>query len=169
MGLLVATVACGGVYFANSSDETTTEQAQAENIVTTEDMIQQLETDGYLVRNTEEWETEINTVIDTTRQEVEAEFAANTEEEGNEEEENQEEQEEESTESEESEETFLLIIRNGMTSFAVADELIRGNIIEDKQAFVQEAEAQNLAGFIKPGAYEVTSGMTTAQIFEMIT
>lgn len=94
-------------------------------------------------------------------------FFAQEEEES--EEEPEEEQEEEQEQEQETEEVFLLIIRNGMTSFQVADELIRGNIIDNKQEFVAQAEQQNLAGFLKPGAYEITSGMSTAEIFALIT
>ncbi|MEY8750541.1 hypothetical protein [Alkalicoccobacillus gibsonii] len=162
IGLIVASVACGAVYFTNTSNETDAE-VQAETLLTDDEMIEQLEEQGYLVRNSEEWEDEVNTVIDTTRLEVEAEFAAQ------EEEESEEEPEEEQEEEQETEEVFLLIIRNGMTSFQVADELIRGNIIDNKQEFVAQAEQQNLAGFLKPGAYEITSGMSTAEIFALIT
>ncbi|MCM2677809.1 endolytic transglycosylase MltG [Alkalicoccobacillus plakortidis] len=171
VGLIVASVACGVVYYTSSNDQLT-DQAEAEAPLTDDEMILQLEDNGYLVRNSEEWEAEVNTVIDTTRQEVEAEFAEVEEEEATEdepeEEENEEEQEEQEAENE-SEEVFLLIIRNGMTSFDVADELIRGNIIDNKREFVVQAEQQNLAGFLKPGAYEITSGMTTADIFALIT
>ncbi|MBM0064357.1 hypothetical protein [Alkalicoccobacillus gibsonii] len=166
IGLIVASVACGSVYFTNTSNETDAE-VQAETLLTDDEMIEQLEEQGYLVRNSEEWEDEVNTVIDTTRLEVEAEFAAQEEEES--EEEPEEEQEEEQEQEQETEEVFLLIIRNGMTSFQVADELIRGNIIDNKQEFVAQAEQQNLAGFLKPGAYEITSGMSTAEIFALIT
>ncbi|MEK4564562.1 hypothetical protein MKX54_07840 [Alkalihalobacillus sp. FSL R5-0424] len=166
IGLIVASVACGTVYFTNTSNETDAE-VQAETLLTDDEMIGQLEEQGYLVRNSEEWENEVNTVIDTTRLEVEAEYAAREEEES--EEEPEEEQEEEQEQEQESEEVFLLIIRNGMTSFNVADELVRGNIIDNKQEFVRQAEQQNLAGFLKPGAYEITSGMSTAEIFALIT
>ncbi|WYP27971.1 hypothetical protein NSQ54_07775 [Alkalihalobacillus sp. FSL W8-0930] len=164
IGLIVASVACGTVYFTNTSNETDAE-VQAETLLTDDEMIGQLEEQGYLVRNSEEWENEVNTVIDTTRLEVEAEYAAREEEESEEEPEEEQEEEQE----QESEEVFLLIIRNGMTSFQVADELIRGNIIDNKQDFVRQAEQQNLAGFLKPGAYEITSGMSTAEIFALIT
>ncbi|MFK3937675.1 hypothetical protein ACI2JA_09235 [Alkalihalobacillus sp. NPDC078783] len=167
IGLIVASVACGAVYFTNTSNETDAE-AQAESLLTDDEMIEQLEEQGYLVRNSEEWENEVNTVIDTTRLEVEAEYAAREEEESEEEPESEEEEQEEEPE-QETEEVFLLIIRNGMTSFNVADELVRGNIIDDKQEFVRQAEQQNLAGFLKPGAYEITSGMSTAEIFDLIT
>ncbi|TSB46720.1 endolytic transglycosylase MltG [Alkalicoccobacillus porphyridii] len=164
LGLMAATISCGTVYFLNSENNAT-EEVQAEVLLSSEEMIEQLEADGFLVRNTEEWETELNTVINATRQEVEAEL----EEEAEEETEQEEQEEAEEPEEDNNEEVFLLIIRNGMTSFDVADELIRGNIIDNKQAFVLAAEEQNLAGFLKPGAYEITSGMSTAQIFEVIT
>lgn len=73
IGLIVASVACGAVYFTNTSNETDAE-VQAETLLTDDEMIEQLEEQGYLVRNSEEWEDEVNTVIDTTRLEVEAEF-----------------------------------------------------------------------------------------------
>ncbi|MDQ0205585.1 hypothetical protein [Alkalicoccobacillus murimartini] len=168
IGLLVATVSCGVVYYVGGSDQLA-DGVQAEEDITNDEMILQLENEGYLVRNSVEWEDELNTVIDTTRQEVEAEYAEL--EEADEEEEGQEEEEEpaEEEEAQEEESVFLLIIRNGMTSFDVADELIRGNIIDNKQEFVVQAEQQNLAGFLKPGAYEITSGMSTADIFALIT
>lgn len=64
---------------------------------------------------------------------------------------------------------FILIVQSGMNSKDISSTLERAGIIQNSQDLEDYLIAQNLAGLIQIGEYELDSSMTIKQIADKIT
>ncbi|WP_088102470.1 endolytic transglycosylase MltG [Halalkalibacter urbisdiaboli] len=64
--------------------------------------------------------------------------------------------------------TTVLRITSGMTSRDVAKQLVRGQIIEDEQAFLNYMQSTNRNKIIRTGEYEIRSNMSVEEIADII-
>jgi len=80
-----------------------------------------------------------------------------------------EEEDEETAESDSNEsESFTVTIKEGEPSSVVADQLEYLGLIEDRYAFSDYLETNDLANKVRPGNYVVTSDMTEAELAQAI-
>lgn len=63
---------------------------------------------------------------------------------------------------------LFLDISPGMTSFDIADRLIRGKIINDRDQFLHDVKQLGLSTSLKTGFYELSSEMTIEEIIQKI-
>lgn len=62
----------------------------------------------------------------------------------------------------------MLTVSSGMTSIDVGNALEKANIIESGLDFYKEVENRGLENDLRPGTFEVESGMTTDEIISTI-
>lgn len=153
-GLIVSTGVCGAVYYA----EPNTEKSVVESTigVTEDEMKKQLTTKGYVVLSDEEWQQI------TGPKEVEGE-------ESTKEESGETEQKENSTKEDTKKKTpevtkTTVTVADGMTSIDVGKALQQAGYIENAFNFTKIVEDRGLANKLRPGTYEVNSGMSIDQL-----
>ncbi|MCQ6276103.1 hypothetical protein JMM81_14335 [Bacillus sp. V3B] len=153
-GLIVAASICGAVYFfgsgeAKSIDTTetkeSTETTETIEKVSVDEMKTLLSAEGYVIHTEEEWSEQLSA----------AETANN-----------------ENKEQKETEEKVvyhtMLSVSSGMTSIDVGRALEQTNIIDDAFAFSQEIDKRGIANKLRPGMFEVESGMSLDEVISVI-
>jgi cell division protein YceG involved in septum cleavage len=157
-GLLAAAILTGGAYFFGPSEakstekpEDKTEKAAKQKVLTDKEMIDLLSSKGYVINTEDEWSKQLAAAAKTN------------------------EKKEEKTEEKSNKETgekvvyrTILTVSMGMTSIDVGNALERANIIESGVQFYKDVEKRGLANELRPGTFEVESGMTTDEIISVI-
>ncbi|NEU30733.1 endolytic transglycosylase MltG [bacterium LRH843] len=65
--------------------------------------------------------------------------------------------------------TMVLQVTAGMTSLDIAEQLVRGHIISDRSVFLDYVNANQLAGALRAGEYELNSNETIEEITARMT
>ncbi|MFA9455802.1 hypothetical protein ACERJO_03415 [Halalkalibacter sp. AB-rgal2] len=151
-GLFLATALIGGaLYVSHSQEEVTDAEEDREAPLTsheelsTTQLIEQLEQEQYVVISEDEF-AELHAQLD--------------------------EQEDRTEENEHERQTtyvMILEISQGMTSYDVAEQLVRGRIINNEQDLLSYVQNEQLSHRLRTGQYEVTSDMTIEEIVELMT
>ncbi len=149
-GLFLATAIFGGIYYLSYEEEMTTSIQQTEVNVSSSlsTMKQELEEDGFFVLTEEEMEQKL-AESDTLQKNASPDLQ--TEEEPR------------------IIYTMLLQISAGMTSNEVADQLVRGQIIEDRSVFLDYVETNQLTQSLRIGEYKLQSDMNMEEIIDQLT
>lgn len=143
-GLLVATSICGIVYLLGSS-----EAAQSATKLSEDEMISSLTSEGYVVQTEEEWEKQVaanETPKENTKKETTEAVAPQ----------------------EKVVYRTILSVSKGMTSIDIGKILKSTHIIDQSVSFSKEVEQRGLSNKLRPGTYEVDSGMTIDEIMAAI-
>ncbi|MBA9026097.1 hypothetical protein [Peribacillus huizhouensis] len=142
-GLLLATSICGIVYLFGSNN------VQTAKIPSEDEMISSLTSEGYIVQTKEEW-----------KKQFEAHEAS------------KENTKEETTETVAPQEKVvyrtILSVSKGMTSIDIEKILKSTKSIDPAIDFSKEVEKRGLSNKLRPGTYEVDSGMTIDEIMAAI-
>ncbi len=142
-GLILSTSICGIVYLLGSNN------VQSAKIPSEDEMINSLTADGYIVQTEEEWKKQI-TANETPKEQIK----------------------EEPTEAETAEEKVvyrtILSVSKGMTSIDIEKILKSTKSIGPEINFSKEVENRGLSNKLRPGTYEVDSGMTIDEIMAVI-
>lgn len=151
-GILMTTTICGAVYFTDKKDVPNVSAKSAENntIVKAEptenEMIQLLQSKGYVVLAKTEYDKNIN----------DAKASA---------------QKQDSPEDNKSAKNVTKVILNvsdGMTSINVGNMLVQAGLIENAFNFSKEIESRGLENKLRPGTFVVDSEMSYDQIIATI-
>ncbi|MFI8576475.1 hypothetical protein [Rossellomorea aquimaris] len=149
-GLLIATTSIGAVYMFGPSEAEST--AKVETVKTEklseEEMVKQLTSNGFVIHTEAEWNKQLSAM--TEKQEEKAE-----------------DKKEEKTDDKVVYKT-ILTVSTGMTSIDVGNALENANIIKSGLDFYKEVEKRGLENDLRPGTFEVESGMTTDEIISTI-
>lgn len=157
-GILVAASVCAIVYLFGPS-EATTQQAQAQEKVTKEEMVSLLGADGYVIHTEEQWQEQLAAF--QTELDAKEEPEAVTE----------PKKEEPKAEQEVKEVIIyrtMLTISPGMTSIDVGEALVRAEITDSAMTFFKEVEKRGLANALRPGTFEVDSEMSLDEVISII-
>lgn len=146
-GLFLATAIIGGIYYLSQETHTAAPKPEDLEAFSISEMKQELEGEGFVVFTTEELEQERATTRD-----------------------DQTDSEDSSTKEEpQIIYTMLLQITAGMSSYDVAEQLVRGHIIGDRTVFLDYVEANQLAQSLRVGEYELRSDMTIEEMLDRLT
>ncbi len=145
-GLLVAATVTGAVYFFGPSEAKSTEKSSdtvKSEKLTEDEMIDQLASKGYVIHTEDEW---------------------NKQQEANK-------KTEEKTGKKSGKNVVyrtILTVSSGMTSIDVGNALEKANIIDSGIQFYKEVEKRGLENDLRPGTFEVESGMSTDEMMSII-
>ncbi|WRP07979.1 hypothetical protein U9J35_07440 [Rossellomorea aquimaris] len=151
-GLLIATTSIGAVYMFGPSEAKSTEKVETVKTekLSEEEMVKQLTSNGFVIHTEAEWNKQLSAM--TEKQEGKAEAEDNKE---------------EKTDDKVVYRT-ILTVSTGMTSIDVGNALENANIIKSGLDFYKEVEKRGLENDLRPGTFEVESGMTTDEIISTI-
>jgi glutamate synthase domain-containing protein 3 len=150
-GLLIAASLTGSVYFFGPSEADSSEK-NAETVktekLTDEQMIEQLTSKGFVVHTEEEWTKQVTAASEKTEEKAEEKPKQNAE--------------------EQIVYRTVLTVSSGMTSIDVGNALEKAHIIEDGLQFFKEVENRGLENDLRPGTFDVESGMTMDEIISIV-
>lgn len=156
-GLIVAAIFLGSVYFMGADEVSGKDTKEAPKQVTdssVDDMVSKLIDEGYVVQTKEEWNKELSVAKEEAKANKPKEEA------------------EVNKPKEEAAENVVyrtvISVTTGMTSIDVGKALQQTNIIDSGFAFSQEVEKRGLSNQLKPGMFEVQSGMSIDEIISTI-
>jgi hypothetical protein len=151
LGLLLAATATGGVYFFGPSEAESTEKpdgntAKTEKL-TEEEMIEQLTSQGFVVQSKEAWDKQAAAASEA-----------------------KEEKTEEKSEKKNDDVVYrtILNVSTGMTSIDIGNALEEAKIIDDGMKFYKEVENRGLENELRPGTFQIESGMSMDEIISII-
>lgn len=162
-GIFIAAALMAIVYFLGGSNSGTAVKTIAAEKMSAAQMKEELSSEGFVVKSQEEWDAQVAAV---KAAEKKAKAAAKTAEAADDKNKDKQEQEGEGTEKVVY--RTALFVASGMTSIDVGNALVQSKIIPNALEFSQEVERRGLANSLKPGMYEVESGMTTDEIMAAI-
>jgi hypothetical protein len=147
VGLLVAATLTGAVYFSDSSKAKSTEKS-AETVksekLTEDEMFKKLESKGFVIQTEDEWNQQVAAANEKT---------------------------EEKAEKKADEKVIyrtILTVSSGMTSIDVGNALERGKVIDSGMEFYKEVEKRGLENDLRPGTFEIESGMKMDEVISII-
>lgn len=143
-GLIVAATLCGAVYFNSSAKANS---SQTVKTLSNEEMKDKLSTEGYVIYTEKEW----NQLTEQTEQEKVKDT-----------------QKEPPKNQDNIVYRTVLNVSSGMTSIDVGRSLERAKIIDRAKTFSNEVEKRGLSNQLRPGIYEVESGMKMDEILAVI-
>ncbi|WP_413375330.1 hypothetical protein [Alkalihalobacillus sp. 1P02AB] len=160
-GMIIAVSVCGVVYYTTDNSSVGAEGAIPEvQEQTDEELIGQLQESGYVVQTESEWKSQLEELEAAVVERVAAELEAV-----------EEDVEETDADSEEGDNIVyrtMLTVSPGMTSIDVGRALESANIIDNARDFFNEVEKRDLSNELRPGTFEVESGMSMGQIIDII-
>lgn len=154
-GLIAAASILGAVYFFGPGEANTAKSAEKPS---TKEMKSMLASEGYVVHTKEEWDKQLAAVKDA-KNKAEKATADNK---------NKAENKAQEQNSDKVVYKMMLSVSMGMTSIDVGNALVQGKIIDDAFAFSKEVENRGLANALRPGMYEVQSGMTMDEVISVV-
>jgi hypothetical protein len=154
-GLLAAAILTGSVYLFGPSEAKSTEKPsdkteKAEKL-SKEEMIEQLTAEGYVINTEEEWSKQLAAAAKSS--------------------EKKDDKAEKKTDDKTGEKVVyrtILTVSMGMTSIDVGNALEKAHIIESGIQFYKDVENRGLENELRPGTFEIESGMTTDEIISVI-
>ncbi|MEH7343914.1 hypothetical protein V7122_08565 [Bacillus sp. JJ1532] len=143
-GLVAAATLCGIVYFSSPTEATTNNKVEK---LSNEEMKDKLSSEGYVIYTEKEWKQ--------LADQADEEKATETE---------------EVKDNKENKVVYrtVLNVSSGMTSIDVGRSLERAKIIDHARTFSNEVEKRGLSNELRPGIYEVESGMNMDKILSVI-
>lgn len=154
-GLLAAAILTGSVYLFGPSEAKSTEKPsdkeQKAEKLSDEEMIDLLASKGYVINTEDEWSKQLAAVAKSS--------------------EKKEDKEEKKTDDKTGEKVVyrtILTVSMGMTSIDVGNALEKAHIIESGIQFYKDVEKRGLENDLRPGTFEIESGMTTDEIISVI-
>lgn len=147
LGLLTATIILAIVYFINDDEQEETTAA-----ITTEEAIEQVENDGYFVYEEERSMTEVEP--DTELNEPEETTDAGDE--------------DGATETSETD-SVTIVIEGGMGIIDILALLEENDLLDDRQAFLDYLEQNDLSRSIQAGEFEVSTSATPEEVADTVT
>ena len=147
IGLLVATGVFTAVYYFGPSETTTSQTVKA---LSEDEMKSELASKGYMIQTEDEW----------NQQQVALEEAKKNSENAP--------KDEAPAETGTVEYHAMLSVSSGMTSIHVGQALEQMKIINNASDFSNQVEARGLSNQLKPGVFEVKSGMTIDELISVI-
>ncbi|WP_175987589.1 hypothetical protein [Bacillus sp. Marseille-Q1617] len=151
LGLLLAATVTGAFYFFGPSKAESTEKS-AKTIktekLTEDEMVEQLTSKGFVVHTKDEWNKQVAAVNESK-------------------EENSEEKSEKKNEAGVVYRT-ILNVSMGMTSIDIGNALEEAKIIDDGMKFYKEVENRGLENELRPGTFQIESGMSMDEIISII-
>ena len=146
-GLILAAAICGAVYFLSPVQAVTSEK------LSTDEMKSSLASQGYVIHTKEEWDLKLAAVKEAEKM---AEKAA------------EEKKPQEPAGEEKIVYRMMLSVSSGMTSIDVGYALEQGKILPNGREFANTVESRGLANKLRPGIYEIQSGMTMDEVIAII-
>jgi hypothetical protein len=152
LGLLLAAAATGGVYFFGPSEAESTEKSDEKTVktenLTEEEMIEQLTAKGFVVQSKEAWDKQVAAATEAK----------------------DEEPEKKSKKKNEDDVVYrtILNVSMGMTSIDIGNALEEAKIIDDGMKFYKEVENRGLENDLRPGTFQIESGMSMDEIISII-
>lgn len=146
-GLIVAASLCGIVYLNEPAEANSSQPAEK---VTNEEMKDMLAAKGYVIFSEKEWKNQL-----AENAKAEENKPKDTAKEKN-------------NDNQKVVYRTILNVSSGMTSIDVGRSLERAKIIESARAFSNEVEKRGLSNELRPGIFEVESGMNMDQILSVI-
>ncbi|MGE8078799.1 hypothetical protein [Peribacillus loiseleuriae] len=143
-GLLLATSICGAVYLLDSSKTTQTAVKPSED-----EMVHLLTSEGYIIHTEDEW-NEAVTANKATEENTKKETS------------------EDVTQKEKIVYRTILSVSSGMTSIDIEKILKSTKSIDPTIHFSKEVEKRGLSNKLRPGIYQIDSGMTMEEIIAVI-
>ncbi len=149
-GLLIATSLIGAVYLFGPSEAKSTAKEESVKVErpSEDDMVKQLTSKGYVVHTEEQWNKQLAAMNE--KQQGESEDKKDQKSDGK------------------IIYRTMLTVSTGMTSIDVGNALEKANIIKSGLDFYKEVENRGLENDLRPGTFEVESGMTTDEIISTI-
>jgi hypothetical protein len=171
-GILVAAALLALVNFLSPSGVASKEK------LSEKEMKKELTSDGYVVVSQKEWEAQLTAVkkAENTAKDAEktAKDAKNKAKDAQSKAKDAQKSKGENKDQAQPEATEKVVYRtmvgvaSGMTSIDVGNALVQSKIIPNAFEFSQEVERRGLSNGLKPGMYEVQSGMTMDEIIAVI-
>lgn len=172
-GLLVATAILSLVYFLSPSQAASTEKLSAD------DAKSLLESEGYVVHTQQEWDASIaavtaaGTKVEEVAQETEKQAKATKETKPKESKakkatEKKKTEAPKQAEPEKVVKTLTITVAQGMYISDVGNALVEAQFIPNALEFSQRVESLGLSSALRPGSYEVNSGMTMDEMISVI-
>jgi hypothetical protein len=152
-GLLVAASILSAVYFFGPSP------AQTAGKLSTAEMKSLLTSEGYVIHTKEEWNEQL-AAVDAAEKKAEEAGKAN--------EAKAKDTAKEQTGEEKVVYRMMLSVASGMTSIEVGQALESAKIIPSGREFSSTVESRGLANALRPGMYEIQSGMSVDEIIGAI-
>ncbi|MCT2537565.1 hypothetical protein NC661_01265 [Aquibacillus koreensis] len=162
LGVFCATGLLALTYYIEADANEPEPSNQPQLAMTTEEMILELEKEGYTIEKDPVDQTESDESPDSTSDEPEIKEPLNEAEGGGE-------SEEEEPISEQQPSTFNLVIEPGMNVGKIADQLNSAGLIEDPDDFISYLEENDYSTKIQIGEFEITSTNTVEEIAKIIT
>lgn len=144
-GIIVAAGVCGAVYFFGSDGTTNSQTVEQPSVA---EMKSLLTSKGYIIHTEEEWNKQLDTInktkVDNSKEVIK--------------------------EAPKDQIVYrsILTVSKGMTSIDVGKALQRAKIIKKGSEFSKEVEKRKLESDLRPGTYQVESGMTMDEIIKAI-
>ncbi|USK55956.1 endolytic transglycosylase MltG [Cytobacillus solani] len=140
-GLMIAAGLCGAVYYLGSDETTTaTENKTVTSKMSEDEMISLLASKGFVVHTEEEWNKQLAAEKEAEKKPNEEKVVYRT----------------------------VLTVTLGMTSIDVGKALEKAHIIKSAKEFFNEVEKRGVSTKLRPGSYDLESGMTEDQIIKTI-
>lgn len=163
-GIILATSILGVVYFSGpnetkgQNDAPDQKEVKTVEKLSTSEMKSQLTAEGYVIHTKAEWDKQVAAVKTAEKKLKEANKKI--------EENNSQPQTE--VPAEKVEYRMILSVSQGMTGSDVGQALVQGKIIGNALEFSNLVESKGLANALRPGVYEIKSGMTMDEIISTI-
>lgn len=146
-GILIATSLIGAVYLFGPSEASSTGKEEPAEVqkLSEDEMVKKLTSKGYVIHTEDQWNKQLKAM--------------------------NEKQEEKTSDKKDDGKVFyktMLTVSTGMTSIDVGNALEQANIIKDGLDFYKEVEKRGLENELRPGTFEVESGMSTDEIISTI-
>ncbi|UXH45878.1 endolytic transglycosylase MltG [Rossellomorea vietnamensis] len=145
-GILIATSLIGAVYLFGPSEASSTGKEEPAEVqkLSEDEMVKKLTSKGYVIHTEDQWSKQLKAM--------------------------NEKQEEASIKKDDGKVVYktMLTVSTGMTSIDVGNALEQANIIKDGLDFYKEVEKRGLENELRPGTFEVESGMSTDEIISTI-
>ena len=147
LGLLVAAGTFAAVYYLGPSEAINSQKVKAPS---EDEMKSELASKGYVIHTEDEWNQQQTALEEAKKSTAEAP------------------KEEAPAQPETVEYQAMLSVSSGMTSIQVGNALERMKIISKASDFSNQVEARGLSNELKPGIFEVKSGMTIDELIAVI-
>ncbi|WP_406687480.1 hypothetical protein [Rossellomorea vietnamensis] len=145
-GIFIATSLIGAVYLFGPSEASSTGKEEPAEVqkLSEDEMVKKLTSKGYVIHTEDQWSKQLKAM--------------------------NEKQEEASIKKDDGKVVYktMLTVSTGMTSIDVGNALEQANIIKDGLDFYKEVEKRGLENELRPGTFEVESGMSTDEIISTI-
>lgn len=146
-GILIATSLIGAVYLFGPSEASSTGKEEPAEVqkLSEDEMVKKLTSKGYVIHTEDQWNKQLKAM-------------------------NEKQEEKASDKKDDGKVVYktMLTVSTGMTSIDVGNALEQANIIKDGLDFYKEVEKRGLENELRPGTFDVESGMTTDEIISAI-